>query len=728
MIGINGGELKRVHRIVIAGAILAVIAVTGREAFTDSLADTFNLGPVPPRTDLRNMLREHIVRRSCGLLEAGAASRRRAFRSKEWMAWRDGLREAVLRQMAPMPFGGEGPPLNIRLVSTHQFSHCDVENVLFESFPGWDVNASVFLPKADAFPPPWKAVVIPVGHSAKVRRNYQIPAQAFARLGYAAVIFDPPGMAGEKQGGNDHFDDGVRCYLTGRSSNRYFVLDAIRCIDYLATRADIDLSSGVAMSGVSGGGTTTMFATLLDGRIRAAGPACCAVPNARHPVLDGYAPCTETLASGRYASGIDAFDLLCAAAPTPVFLMCGEEDEVFKIEWSREVSGQVRDAFKKIGHEDRYDFYADPGGHAYTVEMAVRFAKWMNRWLENDAERTWPELSGDDFQMIPDDRLRCGPRTDGNMYSLNRALAIELRRKRAGNTNGGMQESAVNLAGVEMPVAVPRARSNEPFQVWFHALEELLLLPEPGIELPATLLMPLGEDWNGGALLFFDDRGRWAGLRQQGMLAGLAGFLQEDSTRLALLTVALRGWGDTAPADLPYEIAGWGNPSRWIAYVSAAAGDPVLAMRIRDGLASLAYLRDRGEIDPSRIVVGGYGMGGVVALHVAAIDGRIAGAFCIDGLASFESLAVSQNYTWSHEDFYPGVLCEYDLPELAASLDRPLLIANPLDAVKEPLTPSVAESTYREAMQTRKSFHLKTGPADPGAIRNFVRECTGGRR
>ena len=82
----------------------------------------------------------------------------------------------------------------------------------------------------------------------------QGPAQVFARLGYAAITFDPPGMAGEKRAGNDHFRDGVRCYLTGHSSNRYFIADAIRCIDYLATRDDVTLDNGVGITGVSGGG------------------------------------------------------------------------------------------------------------------------------------------------------------------------------------------------------------------------------------------------------------------------------------------------------------------------------------------------------------------------------------------------------------------------------------------------------------------------------------------
>ena len=45
--------------------------------------------------------------------------------------------------------------------------------------------------------------------------------------------------------------NGVRTFLTGHSSSRYFVLDALRCIDYLATREDVDMTRGVGMTGVS---------------------------------------------------------------------------------------------------------------------------------------------------------------------------------------------------------------------------------------------------------------------------------------------------------------------------------------------------------------------------------------------------------------------------------------------------------------------------------------------
>ncbi|MBN1342735.1 MAG: hypothetical protein JXQ73_08660, partial [Phycisphaerae bacterium] len=627
----------------------------------------------------------------------------------------DQVRRSVLAGLGEMPFGPSGPALNVRPVSRHQRKNYVIENVLFESLPGCDVNASVYLPLVKDHPPPWPAVVVPVGHSGKQFENYQVPAQVFARLGYVAVTFDPPGMAGEKRAGNDHFSDGVRCYLTGRSSNRYFVIDAIRCIDYLATRKDVDMSHGVGMTGVSGGGTTTMFATLLDERIRAAGPSCCAVPNAYHPVLDCYAPCAETLAAGRFAEGLDDVDLLAAAMPTPLLLMAGQTDEVFKIDWSRRIAADVKTAYQKSGSPDRFRFFPDKSGHAYTVAQAVEFAKWMDKWVRGKPGRKLPEVKRPDFEMVPPEMLKCNPRQEGNIFTINQALAQHLRTHRSGLA---VRDAAMRVAHIEKPPVAPKHRGGGRSLVWFHDLEELLLLPEPGIELPATLMIPARKGWKGGAVLYFDDRGRWTDLARQGMLAQMTGFIDEETNGPAILTVDLRGWGDTTPAYVPYEIAGWGDRQRWMSYVSAAMGDHVLAMRIRDGLSALAYLRAHSQIDPKKIVIGGHGMGGVVALHVAAIDGGVAGVFSAEGLASFESLATSPSYAWSHEDFLPHALEHYDLPELLASLTMPTLIVNSLDASRKPLEPKASKEMYAGSLKRGKAFELQPA-VDQGRSRNL---------
>ncbi|MCC6416364.1 MAG: hypothetical protein IT582_10690, partial [Opitutaceae bacterium] len=117
-------------------------------------------------------------------------------------------------------------PLNARIVGRGEGDGFRYENVLFESHPGWEINATVYLPldSHGPFPP----VVVPVGHSGKQFASYQLPCQYFARAGFIAITFDPPGVAGEKQPGNDHFSDGVRCHLTGDTSSRYFIGDVLR--------------------------------------------------------------------------------------------------------------------------------------------------------------------------------------------------------------------------------------------------------------------------------------------------------------------------------------------------------------------------------------------------------------------------------------------------------------------------------------------------------------------
>ena len=78
--------------------------------------EKFELGPVSAKVDLRNMIRNHIVRRSCELLEAGAEKRISAFNSGNWQVWRDSVRIKVLKEMGGMPFGENGTPLKQALL------------------------------------------------------------------------------------------------------------------------------------------------------------------------------------------------------------------------------------------------------------------------------------------------------------------------------------------------------------------------------------------------------------------------------------------------------------------------------------------------------------------------------------------------------------------------------------------------------------------------------------
>jgi cephalosporin-C deacetylase-like acetyl esterase len=643
--------------------------------------------PIPPGVDLRDMLRQHIIGRSLAAMTQAAARRQATLASGDIAAYRAAIRTAVAGFYGPLPAGPDAPPVQATEVSRFDKRGYRLENVLFDSFPGWQVNATVYVPTD--FTPPFGAVVIPVGHSGKQFDSYQLPAQLFARCGYLAVLFDPPGQASEKRPGNDHFVDGVRPYLVGETSSRYFVADALRCIDYLATRPDVDLRRGVAMTGVSGGGTTTTLATLLDDRITVAGPSCCLTALADLDITQCYAGCPETHMWRRYAEGIDEVDLLCAAAPTPTLLMAGEYDEVFRIADTRRLAEEVAGFYRQAGAGEQFAFFADQAGHGYTLAQAREFVRFMDRWLRGALDRALPDLPEAAFARDPYDEMRCFPRTDVNMrtLTLDRAVALEAGRDRDG---ARMRAGAATIAGVKQPIGPPDATEGQPFPVWTHAWQQVLLRPEPGIELPGTLLLPPAGPRP--AVLHLDDGGRNRTLYRHGVLARAVHFLERDQAGLAALSVDLRGWGDTTPAVYPYEMAAWGGLDRYVAYATAALGDSIMGMRTRDALAALAYLRSRPEVDGTRIVVSGCGLGGVVAFFVAAIDGAVAGVVTWDSLVSFRALLAEETCTWPADAFIPHVLRYFDLPELAASLPCPVRTINPRDGYGRPLPPADASS------------------------------------
>jgi dienelactone hydrolase len=663
-----------------------------------------------PDSDFRRMVRRHVIRKAVHDLNVAGARRAKAASEKQVPAYARHIRKQVSGILGELPFGSRGGPLHVRPVSEYRRKGYRLENLIFESFPGWEVNATVYLPSPEISRPPWIPVIMPVGHCSKTNISVQYPAQVFARCGYLVITFDPP-MFGEKAvPGDNHFTDGVRCYLNGMTSQRYFIEDAFRAIDYVATRPDVDMSHGVGMTGVSGGGLTTLYCAPLDDRIKASAPSCCASPDIYNPVRNTYATCPENLAMGRYAKHLDTIDLVLAAYPKPLLLMGGKLDTLYKPEWNRMVADEVEKAYAAGGLGDRFRLFLDECPHAYTVAQALQAVRWMDRWVRGVPGRELPKITEQDVELVPDEMMKCHPSpSQATIFSINRQDAERLAKNRADH---GLRAAAIKLIGSEeakLPEIKPqRVQSAQPFlELDRHYLQEMLLTRDEDTQLPATILYNGDAKTKLGAILYFDDRGRWADLGSGGLLTSLGNLSDNSGPRPAVLTADLRGWGDTEPAYGPYEVWNWGSPQRWLGYMSAAIGDPVLAMRIRDGLAALAYLRSRPEVDPQRVVVGGHGMGGVVAMHVAVIDGHIRAAFANEILGSFQMLADSLEYAWEPDAFFPNVLRSYDLPELIADLEVPVLVVNPLDAMKQPLAQTAANQLYSKAA-ARRTFELET--------------------
>lgn len=571
-------------------------------------------------------------------------------------------------------------PLNARIVGRGEGNGFRYENVLFESHPGWEVNATIYLPLEVTEPRP--AVVVPVGHSGKQFESYQLPCQYFARAGFVAITFDPPGVAGEKQPGNDHFYDGVRCHLTGDTSSRYFIGDVLRAMDYLETRSEVDASHGFACTGVSGGGHSSVFAGLLDDRVTAVAPSCCLAPQQSLVLERSYSSCPETLMPGRLRDGLDDSDLLCALAPRPVLFMAGRDDEVYVAGESRRIAAQAGKHFQAVGAADNFTYFEDEGGHDYSLRQAKVFCAWLRQHWRLPDTTELPSVDQSDYVMLPAEQLQCRPDTAVNMVSLTKQRAAQFATNHAAPDQTYLQ----TLAGIDPGLAAPQVTSASPGQhTWFHTWREQRILTEPDNIVPVST----AECAEAKVTLWhFNAAGRLKLAERGGLLMEAISHTNRHWPKANLITADLRGWGETATAATPYEFVSWGGPDRFLAYVSASLAEPVETKRLRD-----AWQLSRVFPANGRNVLLATGAAAPVALHFAALTRMFDAVVLHDAPGSYADLLNTGEFNWPHDLVLPGVLRHYDLPLLADAAGCPVHWVNPRDGANNPL--SVNECSVR---------------------------------
>ena len=647
--------------------------------------------PPAPLADLRFMLRRHIVARALGQLQARADIRSRLQTPAQWRDYAAGIRRRFAAAVAH-PALARRPQWRERPRSRHEYKGFSIENLWVESLPGCWMNVTVWKPDPARWAPPWPAVVTPVGHNGKYNPSEQYPPQIFAANGYLSVSFDPPGF-GEKARGNNHFEDGVRGYVAGQNPLAFFLADALRAVDYVLQRPDVDGRNGVAMTGVSGGGFTSVCCALLDQRITAIGPSCYGLPDEVHPIRNGYAACPETLWLNRYADGLGMTDLLIGARFTPMLLMAGRQDAIFTTQAMRDLTGAVRQAYAGVGRAAACRLFVDDCGPEYTPMQAQNFVQWMRRWQGGAVARRQPVIMPRKLLLLSEAELKSAPPAGSSMAkaaaSVVRARrrlhdAAQARRELARLIPAWQAHRRRGLRAVTAPGAVTT--------LWVHAFQELSLRDGPAWELPATMLRPPHD--TGGVLVFFDDRGRWTALHQWGWLNRAAGVFSRDDKPRSILTVDLPGWGDTKPLPGPFDVVGWGGVDRWTGYVSAATGESVMALRLREAVRVIDFVQREWGTPAARITVGGFGLGASVAGLAACLHGRLGGVLLLEPLAEFASLATTARPNRPHDAYFPGILGAADLPEALALQPAPVLVVGPRDAAGR-LLGAKARRTFR---------------------------------
>ena len=335
------------------------------------------------------------------------------------------LRERMINAMGGFP--SERCPLNARTVAVLKRDGYTVENVLFESWPGVHVSANLYLPDATRFPPPHPCVLIACGHSGagKSAPNYGRGGVVAARAGVAALVFDPfaQGERVQERGKNpavnweEHNRIGSLAILLGGGFPRFRVWDAMRALDYLETRPDID-AKALGCMGNSGGGNVTAFLQAVDLRLAATAPAgyVCSFSRAAEKATIGPGDACQNI-YGQLSFGLNHASFCLMSAPLPVRVQAYHGDLVFPFDGTRHTVELVEGVMSRLGWGDRFGMTDMEGGHSWYEGSRASSIDWMKRWLCGDAAAL--ARTTEEYRMLSKDFVGkasdCGPGDPGGL-------------------------------------------------------------------------------------------------------------------------------------------------------------------------------------------------------------------------------------------------------------------------------------------------------------------------
>lgn len=303
-------------------------------------------------------------------------------------------------------------PLTPRVTGSVRCEGYIVEKVMLQSSEGVWVSCSLYLPERKDMPTEGRGslehgahgfaaggngipgVLFVCGHDpeGKQAAEYQRACIILVKSGMAVLAMDSYGQ-GERSGYYDaafqrerigrctreHDYAGFQCMLLGDSTARYLLWDAIRAIDYLAGRPDID-ASRIAITGNSGGGTLTVMMMMADERIAAAAPGTF-VTSRRRYLQAGQPQDNEQIWPGLTRLGIDHRDGVICMAPKPVLLLTAEHD-FFPQKGTAETFAWCRQIWRLYGREEQLKLYMDDCMHTFSEGMAVCAASFFRECFE----------------------------------------------------------------------------------------------------------------------------------------------------------------------------------------------------------------------------------------------------------------------------------------------------------------------------------------------------------
>ena len=571
------------------------------------------------------------------------------------------VREKIMTIMGGLPhYNG---PLHAKVTGTIQADGFVIEKVIYESLPGYFVTANLYRP---AQPGRYPAVLLQAGHTQEGKAEPQRLAANLALKGFVSLAFDPVGQGEREQtydpqlkapaagwSVNEHVHAEAQSNLIGEGVARYFIWDAKRSLDYLASRPEVD-PNRMGAAGCSGGGALTTFIGALDLRLKAVIPAC--FPNSYRLLFTGSDPGSEMSFPDLLAQGLDTADFVELSAPTPWLIQATEQD-YFTPPGARLVYEETKRWYNLYGAEDKIGIFVGPGPHGTPLVSREAVYQWMIRWLKDGHGdfHEQPVKTYNNYELLV---TRTGRVEDEpGSRKLYQLILDDYQAKRH---KGTTTELVSKLRSLNIPTdgSAPQVKVlSESDQNGIRS-QQIEFESEPGITIGGKLYTPAAPGRKAAVLLVRGKLSDWLAEK----VAHSGRVVLELEPRRSFSQESRRPFvGDYLADERATQI-----------------GRNLPAMRAHDILRGVDVLAARNDVDPGSIRAAAQGVKGIWLLLAAAADPRIAKVWLDKTPYSLlEALHNTLNAELS-DAVIPGFALHWDLDDLAKAMGtRPVLWTDP---------------------------------------------------
>jgi dienelactone hydrolase len=598
--------------------------------------------PAPERATAAEMVGRGVERRFREANGRSSAEWKAIKSREEWETFRS-AKLAALRESLGPPAGAV--PLGARVTGTLSGEGYRIENVVYQSRPGFWITANLYGP--DKPRPSMPGILIShAHHTPKEHGELQDMGVTWARAGCFVLVPDHVGHGERRQhpfrskddyaqrfqvGRQDYYfryDTAIQLHLAGESLIGWMAHDLMRGVDFLLRQENIDSKRIILLGAVAGGGDPAAVTAALDDRIGAAvpfnfgGPQ----PETRYPLPDDAETSFDYAGGGSWEStrnlrrsAADGFlPWVIVGAIAPRRLVYGHE-----FRWDRE-----RDpVWKRL--QTIYGFYQVPDLLAFTHGngelrgqppeathcthigpphrqlIHAAFRKWFGIEVADESSDRHPVAELQAMTPVAEHELQPMKLTEilgtlaADRISQARkqleALPPDRRRRQ-------LQRDWSRLLGRVDPAAQVEARKVDVSKdaggtAGNVSVERLVLTVEPSIVVPVLLLIP--PNARAGKLpvaVAVAHAGKEILLRERSReIAGLLG------SGRAVCLPDVRGAGEMSPGP------GRGRRSGATSLSSSELmlGGTMLGAQLRDLRSVLAWLRTRADLDARNVSVWG---------------------------------------------------------------------------------------------------------------------------